>query len=511
MPRKLPRKTDQSVDWTVRALGVADAATLPRTRPFYRRIVELVERGMATRRDAAGARLPPERDLARALKISRTTVVSAYRELEAQRAGARLRRARHVRVGAARSRQRAVRVARQDVGGGAAVQRHDACATWCAHAGDPRLMSFAAGEPALDCFPTDGVSAARSIVVLSQRRRRRRGGTARPKGSGASARRSRERFGGAPDNILVIAGAQQGLDLLARCLIDPGDAVIIDRPGYLGAIAQLPQRRRAPGRLGHSPRADLDELEELLLRYRPKLIYTNPTHQNPTGVTLPIRARRELLELAERYRVPIVEDDTYRELTLGAPPPPSLYALDETHTIVIHLNSFSKMLAPGLRLGWIARGAADRRAAGADQAAGRSAHAEPVAARRRGADRATACSIAICTRSRRSTAAAATRWSRRCASTSRPAAALRGARRRAVSVVPARAGKVRARAVQQQAMRESVVFLTGEPFYVDRGGTQEIRVCFTSQPADRAEDGARALARAIATAAREPSSLATGA
>src|SRR5207249_2731552 len=78
-----------------------------------------------------------------------------------------------------------------------------------------------------------------------------------------------------------------------------------------------------------------------------------PTFQNPTGTTLAIRVRRGLLDLAERYRVPIVEDDTYREMGLGAAPPPSLYELDDQHALVIHLNSFSKMLAPGLRLGWI--------------------------------------------------------------------------------------------------------------------------------------------------------------
>ena len=131
------------------------------------------------------------------------------------------------------------------------------------------------------------------------------------------------------------------------------DAVVIDRPGYLGAIQTF---RNAGARLvgWDVTRADTDELEELLLRYRPKLIYTNPTHQNPTGATLPIRTRREMLELAARYRVPIVEDDTYRDLALtGPPPPPSLFALDEAHTVVIRINSFSKMLAPGLRLGWI--------------------------------------------------------------------------------------------------------------------------------------------------------------
>src|SRR5437868_9433415 len=95
------------------------------------------------------------------------------------------------------------------------------------------------------------------------------------------------RFGGQPQNVLVLAGAQQGLDLLARCLVDPGDAVIVDRPGYLGAISSF---RSAGARLvgWDVQRADLDELEELMLRYRPKLMYLTPTHQNPTGITLPI-------------------------------------------------------------------------------------------------------------------------------------------------------------------------------------------------------------------------------
>jgi DNA-binding transcriptional MocR family regulator len=151
--------------------------------------------------------------------------------------------------------------------------------------------------------------------------------------------------------VLVLAGAQQGLDLLARCLVDPGDAIIMDRPGYVGAI----QSFNAAGAklIGWDvASADMDELEDLLVRYRPKLIYTNPTFHNPTGVTMPIRARRELLKLAERYRVPIVEDATYGELYFSDPPPPSLRELD-SQNIVIHLNSFSKVLAPGLRLGWL--------------------------------------------------------------------------------------------------------------------------------------------------------------
>ena len=161
----------------------------------------------------------------------------------------------------------------------------------------PSLLSFAAGQPALECFPLDAFrSAIDRLLARDPIRLLRLGPTeGQPLFRAAIA----ERFGGRPENILVLSGAQQGLDLLARCLIDPGDAVIVDRPGYLGAIGSF---RAAGARLvgWDIRRADVDELEDLMLRYRPKLLYLNPTFQNPTGATLPIRMRREVIELAER-------------------------------------------------------------------------------------------------------------------------------------------------------------------------------------------------------------------
>ncbi len=99
-------------------------------------------------------------------------------------------------------------------------------------------------------------------------------------------------------------------------------------------------------------RADPEELEDLLQRYRPKLIYTNPTFHNPTGRTLPVETRKALLSLAARYRLPVLEDEPYRELSFRHPPPPTLLELDE-HGLVIHLGTSSKTLAAGLRLGWL--------------------------------------------------------------------------------------------------------------------------------------------------------------
>src|SRR5262245_30527342 len=342
------RKQSQSVIGLLRALNT-DAAALPRIRPLYRRIVELVERGIARGALAPGVRLPPERELARSLHVSRATVVSAYRELEAKGL-VRGYVGRGTFVSA--SSDGSVPFAWRGKISATAIQNTDSTLRdLMRHAADSRIVSLAAGEPALNIFPTEAFRAAMDDV-LSQHGTMA-WGHAPTEGQGLLRETLAERFGGDPGTILVIAGAQQGVDLLARCLIDRGDAVIVDRPGYLGALQSF---RSAGARLfgWDVARADMDELEDLLLRYRPKLIYTNPTFQNPTGVTLPIRARRELIELATRYRVPIVEDETYCELSLGhAAPPPALNRLDEDGTVVIRVNSFSKALAPGLRLGWV--------------------------------------------------------------------------------------------------------------------------------------------------------------
>jgi 2-aminoadipate transaminase len=367
-------------------------------------------------------------------------------------------------------------------------------------ASDPRLLSVAAGVPALECFPTDAFQRAMTRVLATQADAAWRHGPT--EGLQPFRDALAHRFGGEPEHILVLAGAQQGLDLLARCLIDPGDAVVIDRPGYLGAIQTF---RNAGARLigWDIARADTDELEELLLRYRPKLIYTNPTHQNPTGVTMPIRTRRELLDLAARYRVPIVEDDTYRDLALtGAPPPPSLFTLDEAHTVVIRINSFSKMLAPGLRLGWISavRPIVEQLALIKQQVDPHTQNLSQMVITElieQGVLDRHLAALKTEHRRRRDAMVQAVRQHV-------PAGQLRFA-------VPdggmylwcdLPAG-VRARAVQDRALAESVMVLTGEPFYVDQGGDQQLRICYTSQPADRAPHIAKTLARSLAAAARD--------
>lgn len=125
----------------------------------------------------------------------------------------------------------------------------------------------------------------------------------------------------------------------------------MDWPGFLGAI----QTFRFAGAIltgWDVTTADLNELEDLFVKRRPKLLYLNPSFQNPTGRTLSLGVKRGVIELARNYRVPVVEDEAYRDLHFGEPPPPTLREL-EGNGLVIHLRSFSKTLAPGLRLGYV--------------------------------------------------------------------------------------------------------------------------------------------------------------
>jgi DNA-binding transcriptional MocR family regulator len=488
---------NQSVIGLFRALKT-DPAAMPRTRPFYRRLVDLVERGVGRGDLPAGFQLPPERDLARTLRVSRATVVAAYRELEARGL---------VRAYVGRG---TFVCARPDPGSApfswrgkvsaAALQSDDSTVRdLVAHAADPNIRSFAAGTPALECFPAAALQQAIDTILTREPAAALKLGPTegQPRFRTAIA----ERFGGSQENILVLAGAQQGLDLLARCLVDPGDAVLIDRPGYLGAIGSF---KAAGARLigWDVVRADLDELEELMLRYRPKLLYLNPTHQNPTSVTLPIRARRELIELAERYRVPIIEDDTYRELTLSTPPPPSLYELDDTSSVVIHLNSFAKMLAPGLRLGWISAVPAI-----VEQLALIKQRVDPHAQNL--AQLAVADLIESGAFDRHLHTLRGEHRRRRDAMVKAlrqhlPAGTLRFAVPEGGLYLWCRLPiEIRARDVQREAFRDRVVFVPGEAFYVDRGGVNELRICYSSQPPEHAVQAARSLARSIADIERE--------
>lgn len=316
---------------------------------LYRQLVGELERAIKAGDLKDGERLPSERQLAAQLGLSRTTVVSSYRELES-RGLVRGHVGRGTFVCASSEAIDAPFAWRGKVSAETALLNNSPAAhDLLRHSANPDLISFASLMPALECFPTNEYRRAVDQVIKSHSTEGF--GVGPTEGQPKLRRLLARRFRVKPEQVLIVSGAQQGLDLVARCLLDPGDAVIIDRPGYVGAI----QNFRAAGAklIGWDVmRSDLGELEDLILRYRPKLICTNPTFQNPTGRTLPLIQRQELLALAARYRVPVIEDDPYRDTALTVTPPPTLFQLDTSNT-VISLGTFSKTLAPGLRLGWL--------------------------------------------------------------------------------------------------------------------------------------------------------------
>ncbi len=226
-----------------------------------------------------------------------------------------------------------------------------------AAASRPDMISFAGGMPDLGGVPTEAVAAAARDAVLYE------GATALQYGSseGRPALRATivelmaEIGVRLPaDDIIVTAGAQQGLDLLAKVFLDPGDVVIAEGPTYVGALQAFSayQPDVVCVEMDHGGmRIDLLEVE--LARLGPrgaKFIYTIPNFQNPAGVTLLPERRRRLLELAREYDIPVIEDDPYGRLRFEGGHVKPLRALDDD---VIYLGTFSKIFAPGLRLGWM--------------------------------------------------------------------------------------------------------------------------------------------------------------
>lgn len=155
------------------------------------------------------------------------------------------------------------------------------------------------------------------------------------------------------EETMILSGSQQGIDLIARILLDPGDIAVVEEPTFFPAF----QAFRAVGARVMGIPVDkngiqIDALEQLLQRYRPKLIYTMPTFQNPTGIEMDIERRRRLIELAYKYKVIIVEDDAYGELRYDGCFMPTLKSMD-SEGYVIYLSTFSKTVYSGLRLGWM--------------------------------------------------------------------------------------------------------------------------------------------------------------
>src|SRR5438067_3407355 len=475
--------------------------------PLYRQICQSLREAILSGELAEGVRLPTERALANELGVNRTTVMNAYNELASEGLieghvgrGTLVRRNHYNYHLDAYESETASWLLGLPAGEREALGPDAHLLSELASAGErDEVISFAPGTPATDLLPAEILSAVFSDGLLQARQKALgyspvEGLQSLRKSIAAGMRRR-----GVPadtSHILILSGSTQGIGLVGRFLLNPGDEVVVEVPTYLGAV----QTFRALGTrvIGVPTDSDgmrVDLLETIFARHRPRLIYTLPTFQNPTGVVMSPERRRRLLLLARRYQTPILEDDPYSEVYFEGKQPQPLKSLD-THSQVIYLSTFSKILAPGLRVAWLAA-------------------PEPMIER-----------LTLHKQIFDLNTNAMGQWVvseiirrdnliddhlsmlRQYYQNKRDLMlqAIRTHLRDAVRVnTPGGGfhlwcrlqGDVRARALLREATREHVAFVIGEPFHVDGGGQQHFRLGFAFPEEEKIEEGVRRIGFAL--------------
>lgn len=326
--------------------------------PLYLQILEIITEKITDHSLPPGSKLPPERELATIFSVSRTTAINAYRELEQ-------RELIQTRIGSGtyvaeiplttsktpppmpwnqlftpHSQSSSSSILRQLVS--APISEENI--SLAAGMPDPSLYPFALFSNLFNKYsPTINLADLGHIPTEGYIPLRQDLATLHAKKSLVPL---------TADNILILSGAQQGIYLISKVFLQPGDCVVVESPTYIGAIQVFHNAGVRILTLPSTTSLSLSLLEDYLIRYRPKLFYITPTFQNPNGRVVSLAERQELLRLAAQYQLIIVEDDPYSELYYDAPPPASLKALDQ-HDNVIYLGTFSKTIFPGLRTGWL--------------------------------------------------------------------------------------------------------------------------------------------------------------
>ncbi|MCX4647824.1 MULTISPECIES: PLP-dependent aminotransferase family protein [unclassified Streptomyces] len=215
----------------------------------------------------------------------------------------------------------------------------------------PEVISFAGGLPAPELFDTEGVSEAFRAVLDEQPKAALQYSTTEGDPglrTAVAARVGARGLPTAPDDLVITTGSQQGLSLLASALIEPGDVVLVENPCYLAALQVF---GFAGARVVPVP--DLADLDDIVRRERPKLFYSVPNFQNPTGRTMSDAQRASVAEVAARRGMWIVEDDPYGELRYEGEATGWIASYPGAEDRTVLMGSFSKVMAPGLRIGWL--------------------------------------------------------------------------------------------------------------------------------------------------------------
>jgi 2-aminoadipate transaminase len=318
-----------------------------------------------------GDRIPASRELAQILGVHRTTVANAYAELESEG----LIQGHVGRGTFIRSNGNGLKItppAPPTLNGNGdglrwellfADERSDEILTRLTASAPDDALSFVMARPAEEFFPVEELQSCCQAVLRREGQEILNLGASdgyAPLKEALLELLHRDGIPAKDENLLVTAGCQQALDLIAKAFVRSGDTVVLENPTYPGACAVfngvharclgVPVRTHAePG----SPLGiDLEALESTLAANRVKLLVLTPDFNNPTGTSMPVASRRRVLELAGRHQVPIVEDHIYARLHSHDERTPSLKQLDRSN-LVIHIDSFAKVAFPGLRVGWI--------------------------------------------------------------------------------------------------------------------------------------------------------------
>lgn len=364
------------------------------------------------------------------------------------------------------------------------------------------IISLAGGLPAPELFPIDEYRRAFEWILESDGAQALQYGPSegyRPLRGLVAERMGRFGMPSTADDVVITNGSQQALDLIGKIFLDPGDTVIVEKPTYLGAIQAFNQYQ--PRFLVVPMDEDgmiVDELERLLATNtgsrKIKLIYALPNFQNPTGRSLSVARRTQLVQVASHYGVPIVEDDPYGELRFEGEPAPNLRSLDTDNT-VIYLGTFSKILAPGFRLGWVVAGPevieailhgkqpADLHTGTAQQMATYEVAKDGFVDRH--VER-----VRSFYRERRDVML-------RAIEEHFPAEARFTRPQGGLFVWAELPASIDTRELLLEAVREKVAFVPGQGFHVDNSGTNTMRLNFSNVPPDQLREGIRRLGHAI--------------
>ena len=376
--------------------------------------------------------------------------------------------------------------------------------------GKPGIISFAGGFPDSAMFDVDGIREA-SNAALSQDP-----GAALQYGATEGFGPLREQLAhfmgqkGAhdvsADQLIVTTGSQQGLDLIGKTMISPGDKVIVEGPTFLATIQCFrlygAELISAPVD-GHGVKTD--ELEKLIAEHKPKFVYLIPTFGNPSGALLSTERRKQVLEMAVKHQTLIVEDDPYGDLYFGDEPPPSLLALSDqvpgSREWLVYCGSLSKVLSPGLRVGWmIAPPALLARATMCKQFsdAHTSTFAQATAAQYLKAGRMpdTLNTVRRVYAERARTMGEALR--KELGSALRFAQPLGGLFFWA-NLTGANAQETDGSALAKRAIEKGVAFVPGAPFYANNPDHTAVRLSFATADVDKINEGIARLGQALST------------